>query len=200
MTGGRGVPSQEYAWPSATTGDRPQGSFGQQTANYWQEIHMECKFKDQKNMITTLHTEWIYVLKSRIVFDTFFVNITPKCRHQSKQNINISWACTFCTMHIILYPEPKQAFVEHSYVIPVSTPGRMVKEEGLCFLCLAACKDICPHCKLVHFCSQDHLSLHRWWWLWWCICWERQEDWFLMKNIFQAWHWVPAFQGWQTPW
>jgi len=37
----------------------------------------------------------------------------------------------------------------------------MVEDEGLCFLCLAPCYDLCPHCKLVHFCSQDHLRLHR---------------------------------------
>ena len=37
----------------------------------------------------------------------------------------------------------------------------MVEDEGLCFLCLAPCNDLCPHCKLVHFCSQDHLRLHR---------------------------------------
>ena len=50
----------------------------------------------------------------------------------------------------------------------------MVEDEGFCFLCLASCKHICPHCNLVHFCSQDHLSLHRFY-SHTLSCWETTE-------------------------
>ena len=33
--------------------------------------------------------------------------------------------------------------------------------SGLCFLCLRPSELVCDHCGLVHYCSQEHLSLHR---------------------------------------
>lgn len=38
------------------------------------------------------------------------------------------------------------------------------KESGkkrVCFLCQTECSNLCPHCKLVHYCSQEHFQLHR---------------------------------------
>ena len=30
-----------------------------------------------------------------------------------------------------------------------------------CFLCLAPCSQLCPHCGVVYYCGEHHLDLHR---------------------------------------
>ena len=35
------------------------------------------------------------------------------------------------------------------------------KNQKYCFLCQISCTNVCPHCKLVHYCSEEHFKLHR---------------------------------------
>ena len=34
-------------------------------------------------------------------------------------------------------------------------------ETKACFLCQIPCSNVCPHCRLVYYCSEDHFKLHR---------------------------------------
>ena len=34
-------------------------------------------------------------------------------------------------------------------------------ETKECFLCQNPCSSVCPHCRLVYYCSEDHFKLHR---------------------------------------
>ena len=34
-------------------------------------------------------------------------------------------------------------------------------ETKACFLCQIPCSSVCPHCRLVYYCSEDHFKLHR---------------------------------------
>ena len=39
-------------------------------------------------------------------------------------------------------------------------PGR--RPERPCFLCLAPdCESLCPHCRAVYYCGEEHFRLHR---------------------------------------
>ena len=35
------------------------------------------------------------------------------------------------------------------------------QESKYCFLCQIPCSNICPHCRLVHYCNEEHFNLHR---------------------------------------
>ena len=35
------------------------------------------------------------------------------------------------------------------------------KESKFCFLCQIPCSNVCPHCRLVHYCNEEHFNLHR---------------------------------------
>ena len=37
----------------------------------------------------------------------------------------------------------------------------MKSKQQECFLCQTPCENICAHCQLVFFCSEDHYKLHR---------------------------------------
>ena len=35
------------------------------------------------------------------------------------------------------------------------------KTTKFCFLCQIPCTNVCPHCRLVHYCNDEHFKLHR---------------------------------------
>ena len=85
------------------------------------------------------------------------------CHHLTEMSSSIRWSLI----------SSRSSLPPHAMMIN-DHPGEMVEDEGFCFLCLASCKHICPHCNLVHFCSQDHLSLHRFY-SHTIFCWETAE-------------------------
>ena len=44
--------------------------------------------------------------------------------------------------------------------MPIIVKNSTKAEKTFCFLCQVPCQEICSHCKLVHFCSQEHFELH----------------------------------------
>ena len=39
--------------------------------------------------------------------------------------------------------------------------GKGTDPEPKCFFCCLPATQMCPHCKLVNYCNDEHLSIHR---------------------------------------